>query len=141
VKLAISPNLLETIGAAARRADPCECCGLIEGAVAEDGWRATAVHETRNLARDPARHFLVDPEVQFRLMRRLRGTERDVIGCFHSHPGGRAEPSAHDRESAAEDGFVWLIAAVKPNEEPAFAAFVFDAAQARFERLILSRSG
>ena len=96
---------------AAARAYPNEVCGLIEGVDTSDGWRATAVHESKNLATDPARRFLIDPQVQFDLLRKLRGGETRVIGCFHSHPNGRAEPSATDRAEAYESGFVYLIAA------------------------------
>ncbi|MEY4269196.1 MAG: hypothetical protein RLZZ58_412, partial [Pseudomonadota bacterium] len=32
-----------------------------------------------------------------------------VIGCYHSHPSGRAEPSATDAAMAAGDGQYWLI--------------------------------
>jgi|SRR5262245_41609022 len=96
---------------AAARVYPNEACGLIEGTDAPDGWRATAVHESKNLAADPARHFLIDPQVQFDLMRKLRSGPTRVIGCFHSHPNGPAEPSATDRAEAYESGFVYLIAA------------------------------
>jgi proteasome lid subunit RPN8/RPN11 len=34
-----------------------------------------------------------------------------VIGYFHSHPQGRAEPSTTDRACAAGDGRVWAIIA------------------------------
>ncbi len=141
MKLVIASDLVDAIGRAAANAYPNECCGLIEGVSAEDGWRALAVHEARNLADDPARHFLVDPEIQFRLLRALRGTGREIIGCFHSHPNGRAEPSPRDREGAGEDHFVWVIAGVRADSEPNVAAFVYDAAQSRFERLVLSRTG
>jgi proteasome lid subunit RPN8/RPN11 len=139
--LVIGEELLEAIRAAARRAYPSECCGLIEGAASEDGWRASAVHSAANLAEEPSRHFLIDPDVQFRLMRSLRGTGRDIIGCFHSHPGGDAEPSQRDREGAGESGFLWLIVGAREGEEPEVAAFVFDARANRFEPVTLSQTG
>jgi proteasome lid subunit RPN8/RPN11 len=107
--LIIGADLIEAIGAAAKRSYPSECCGLIEGVATKDGWRAVAIHEARNLAADPARRFLIDPDIQFRLLRALRGTERSIIGCFHSHPDGSAHPSEYDRASASEDGFLWLV--------------------------------
>ena len=43
---------------ARRRAPiPNECCGLIEGMAAEDGWRALDVHETANLAENRGAAF------------------------------------------------------------------------------------
>jgi proteasome lid subunit RPN8/RPN11 len=34
-----------------------------------------------------------------------------VIGCYHSHPNGRAQPSATDLAGANVEDFLWLIAA------------------------------
>jgi proteasome lid subunit RPN8/RPN11 len=95
---------------AAACAYPNECCGLIEGIDLADGWRATGIHEATNIAEDKARRFLIDPKVQFDLMRRLRGSDTRLIGCFHSHPGGGPEPSVADRAEAYESDFLYLIA-------------------------------
>jgi desampylase len=103
--------LRDRIAAQARAAFPRECCGLIEGRRESDLAHATAVHSVRNLAREPDR-FELDPAEQFRLMRSLRGTSRELVGCYHSHPNGRAELSPRDRAGAGEDDFVWLIAGV-----------------------------
>lgn len=108
--------------AEARAAHPNECCGLVEGV----GALVTALHPARNLAAAPDR-FEIDPALQFRLKRE----GRKVIGCYHSHPGGAAEPSPRDAQGASEAGFVWLIAAGE-----AVGAFLWDGA--RFERLELA---
>ncbi len=97
------------IAAAARAAAPRECCGLLEGVRDGEAVRVAAVHPTRNLSQEADR-FAIDPAEQFALLRRLRGTGRAVVGCYHSHPDGRAEPSPRDLAAAAEEGFVWLIA-------------------------------
>lgn len=114
---------------AAARAYPNECCGLIEGETTAEGWRACALHEAANLAENPRRRFLIDPRMQFDLMRKLRGGERRILGCFHSHPDGEAEPSATDAREAMESGFLYLIAAGAPDAGFTLAAYVFDAAK------------
>lgn len=101
---------------AAHTCFPNECCGLIEGRRADDGWHVVQLHEMPNIADDQARNFLIDPQPQIDLLRRLRGTAHAVIGCFHSHPGGLAEPSTTDLERAVDDGFIWLIAAGGPDD-------------------------
>jgi proteasome lid subunit RPN8/RPN11 len=131
-RLLLPEALRAQILEAAKRAHPSECCGLIEGVADENGWSALALHETNNLAGDPSRRFLIDPELQFRLLRRLRGSGRSVIGCFHSHPGGTASPSEQDREEAGEDGFLWLVAAGTPEGGYDLRAHVFDGAERRF---------
>jgi proteasome lid subunit RPN8/RPN11 len=112
--LHLTDELAARVLQAASRAYPNECCGLIEGAHAPDGWRALAIHEAKNIADDPRRRFLIDPQAQFDLMRRLRGADTRIIGCFHSHPDGEAQPSATDRAEAYETGFLYLIAAGSP---------------------------
>jgi desampylase len=109
--LHLPDDLAARVLLAASRAYPNECCGLIEGVVTPDGWRALDIHEAANLAENPKRRFLIDPQVQFDLMRALRQSERRIIGCFHSHPDGEPAPSAADRAEAYERDFLYLIAA------------------------------
>jgi proteasome lid subunit RPN8/RPN11 len=112
-----------------------ECCGLIEGMATPEGWRATALHGSKNIAADPARSFLIDPQVHFDLLHRLRRTDRAIIGCYHSHPGGLGQPSERDRTEAIDDGFVWLIAG-----EGEVNAYLFDARARDFAPLKVYRS-
>jgi proteasome lid subunit RPN8/RPN11 len=123
--LHLSDELAALVLAAAVRAYPLEGCGLIEGVDAEDGWHVLAVHEAANVAQDPSRHFLIDPQVQFNLLRALRGSGRRIIGCFHSHPDGVPEPSATDRASAYEFDFLYLIAAGAPDAGFTLRAYQF----------------
>ncbi len=136
--LHLSQELREEIQFAANAAFPDECCGLIEGFSTADTWHAVAVHRARNLAENPAVRFLVDPQLHFELLRRLRGTERRIIGCFHSHPNGLSAPSENDRAMAIEPNFVWLIAAGTSAEQFSLNAFVFDERSRDFVPLDLS---
>src|SRR6266851_3450598 len=107
MRVFVLPDTLhEQLIAEARAAFPIECCGLIEGAATPEGWRATALHGSKNLATDPVQAFLIDPQVHFGLLRGLRGTDRAIIGCYHSHPFGTGAPSERDRTEAIDDGFV-----------------------------------
>jgi proteasome lid subunit RPN8/RPN11 len=133
--LSLPDSLSRRIAAEASAAAPRECCGLIEGTATGEGWHAMALHASANLACDPERGFLIDPQIQFDALRAARGAGRTIIGCYHSHPGGQTEPSARDRSEAADDGFVWIIAA-----GGALAAYVFDAQVRDFAPLTLRRS-
>jgi desampylase len=96
-----------------------ECCGLIEG-VRDDGiFRITALHPARNLAA-AADRFEIDPRDHLAAGKAARANGRGIIGCYHSHPAGLAEPSARDLAGAAEDNFLWLIVA-----RGEIAAFVY----------------
>jgi desampylase len=135
----------QMLGAAAR-AFPLECCGLIEGIHIGGGWRVTALHEAANVAEDPERRFLIDPQRQFDLMRALRalralrGCETRIIGCFHSHPAGPPEPSATDRAQALEDDFLWLIAGGSADSGFTLQAYIFTE-ESGFARIALNEEG
>ena len=93
----------------ARSAHPRECCGLIEGLREAGRFRITALHPSRNLAKGADR-FDIDPRDQFAAYKTARAQHRAIVGCYHSHPNGRAEPSAADLAGAGEENFLWLIA-------------------------------
>jgi proteasome lid subunit RPN8/RPN11 len=134
-RLHLPKPLADAIVAAAASAYPDEACGLIEGEVCAEGWRAHAVHDAANLAEDPSRHFVVDPSAQFALLRRLRHSEYAIIGCFHSHPDGAPVPSESDRLGAVEDGFLWLIAGGSPQRGFTLALHIFNAQSHSFSQL------
>jgi len=138
-RVILAPDLHDRLIADAAAAFPCECCGLIEGVreippplagevlsrpqAGRGGggqidacmWghevRALAVHPTHNLAMRPDR-FEIDPAAHIALLRRLRGTGRDIVGCYHSHPNGAAGLSDWDRDGAFDEDFLWLVIAV-----------------------------
>ena len=133
----ILPTMLcEQLAAEARAAFPNECCGLIEGVITPEGWHILALHGSKNLASDPARAFLIDPQMHFELLRALRGTDRAIIGCYHSHPNGRGEPSARDRDEAVDDRFILIVVA-----GGAVSAYMFDAGARDFAPLMLRPDG
>lgn len=99
----------QRISAAALAAYPGECCGLLVGRTTADGIIVTRIVPAANLRPEPDR-FELDPAVHLRLQRALRGTAERVVGHYHSHPNGRAEPSATDLAAAHDPDLVWLIA-------------------------------
>ena len=94
----------------AAAAHPRECCGLIAGARAGTDFRVLALHPARNLAVDADR-FDIDPRDHLVASKVARTAGHQIIGCYHSHPDGGAEPSARDLAGAGEENFLWLIAA------------------------------
>jgi proteasome lid subunit RPN8/RPN11 len=91
----------------AEAAHPLECCGLLLGS----GDAIARVKPTANVAAEPARTFEIDPAALIAAERTMRDGGETLIGYYHSHPNGRAEPSACDAASAAADGRLWLIIA------------------------------
>ncbi|WP_070156470.1 Mov34/MPN/PAD-1 family protein [Sphingobium phenoxybenzoativorans] len=102
----ISRSLLERIVALAG-AEDAEICGLLLGKRAE----CTGIVPAANVAQDPAAHFEIDPAVLIAAHRAARTGGAAVLGHYHSHPSGVAEPSATDAAAARPDGALWLIVA------------------------------
>jgi proteasome lid subunit RPN8/RPN11 len=103
--LEISSALLERLLSDTRKSPDREICGLLFGAAE----RIEAVRACANVAADPRRTFEIDPATLLAAHRAARSGGPQVIGHYHSHPSGMAEPSAHDAEAAMGDQAVWLI--------------------------------
>lgn len=89
-------------------ADPDhEVCGLLWGSAD----RIDDIEPAANVADDRSVAFELDPQRLIDAMRTARQGGPAVIGHFHSHPRGPAEPSQRDAACAAADGQLWLIIA------------------------------
>jgi len=95
---------------------PLEICGLLLGpaAVMDGVARIDALAPSPNLAAEEGvDRFEIDPELHLRLRRELRGSDRGVLGLYHSHPNGSAEASRADHMGGRlEPGLIWLIVPV-----------------------------
>jgi proteasome lid subunit RPN8/RPN11 len=99
--LQLTQAQLDQIHATAVSEYPHECCGILIGS-AQSGQRAvTQLVPAANQRQDSLRNrYLIDPAVIYRLESGLRGTERAILGFFHSHPDAPARPSLYDQEHA-----------------------------------------
>ncbi len=99
----VTATLLEE----AARAHPLECCGLLLGR----GARVAAAVPAANVHPAPHDHFELDPQALIAAHRAARAGGPDVLGYYHSHPNGRAQPSLIDHAEASGDGRIWAIVA------------------------------
>jgi len=88
---------------------PHEACGILLGAALVNAARITEARAAANIHPNPHTHFEIDPQALIDAHRAARAGGAAVIGYYHSHPHGPAEPSATDRASASGDGRVWAI--------------------------------
>jgi proteasome lid subunit RPN8/RPN11 len=101
----VTSAVLEGLIAEARAAHPLECCGLLFGSdAAIRSFRSAA-----NVHAAPATRFEIDPQALIDAHRAMRAGGPRLIGYYHSHPIGPAEPSPTDRASAGGDARVWAI--------------------------------
>jgi proteasome lid subunit RPN8/RPN11 len=113
--LRLSAAQAAALAALAEAAYPREACALLVGQDAGDALAVAEIVPAANVATDPDREFELDPAVHIAVLRRLRddaGGTNLIIGHWHSHPNGRAEPSAKDAAMIGDPGLVWLITAV-----------------------------
>ena len=109
----------------AEAAYPREACVLLVGRAEADRIEIAEIVAGDNVAASPEREFEFDPAKHIALLRRLRQSKAPerLVGHWHSHPNGRAEPSAQDAAMANDPGLVWLISAVTDGKAGAPRAF------------------
>ena len=101
----IATTALATIRADVAANAGREACGLLLG----QGAHVEVAQACRNVAADPARRFEIDPAALLAAHRAARGGGPQVLGHYHSHPGGSPVPSPRDAADAPPDGALWLI--------------------------------
>ncbi|WP_343809035.1 M67 family metallopeptidase [Alteraurantiacibacter aestuarii] len=91
--------------AEAARAAPHECCGILLGA----GNHVRTARPAANIDPSPHSRFEIDPQALVDAHRAARAGGPQVLGYYHSHPGGPPRPSATDAAMAGGDGRIWAI--------------------------------
>ncbi len=129
--LRISGAVLADIAAHALLEAPRECCGLLVGS---EG-RVDANVRTPNLEPGVGR-FLVDPAAHFALIKRLRGTGREIVGAYHSHPRSGPRPSPSDMAEAFSDDFLGVIVSLMGEGGPVVRAYRFRNGEAQELRVL-----
>lgn len=104
-QIEVTREVIERLTGEAKHALPDEACGLLLGR--EE--RIDHVVPARNVHATPYTHFEIDPQALVDAFRGERDGGPRVVGYYHSHPHGPAEPSAIDREQASGDGRIWAI--------------------------------
>jgi proteasome lid subunit RPN8/RPN11 len=122
MKLRLAVGQLDEIIAQARAAYPAEACGLLVG-TGRHSLTVTRVVPAANLLADQPGRFELDPIVRLVAEKQCRATKERVIGHWHSHPDGRAVPSATDLEMAYETNLIWLIVATSVTGPTIIKAF------------------
>ena len=116
----ISAKLIAEIEAAARKGAPIEQCGLLVGRPADRQILSQVQMTNVDQSED---HFTMDPKEQFAVAKRLRDTETEVVGNWHSHPFSPARPSDEDIKFAADETAIYGLASVMEESKTPFNLF------------------
>jgi len=112
LRLRLSETKLAKLRELAEAGYPHEVCGLLTGRLNDKGWQVEQIRAVANLNQERAAdRFQLDPAAYQAIDRELRGSDREIIGVYHSHPDCPAKPSPTDLESAWE-GFAYPIISV-----------------------------
>lgn len=92
----------------ARDGAPEEVVGALAGhrgdpSTVERAYPATNASET------PETRYEIAPDEEIELLDRIDAADLDVVGFYHSHPRGPAEPSETDERLAAWLGYSYVI--------------------------------
>jgi proteasome lid subunit RPN8/RPN11 len=108
VALTLPAAVRRAILAHAERDAPRECCGLLIGR----SGRVLHAAAMRNISASPRVRFRIDPREHIVLRRELRrlSPALEIVGVYHSHPAGPAEPSPRDRREAHYREWLYVLA-------------------------------
>lgn len=98
-----------------------EVCGLLSA----KGTKVVSAYKVKNISKQPASNFHMQPEGQIMAMMTMRQHNEQFCAIYHSHPRSEAIPSIKDREQAAYPGTAYLIISLL-NKIPEICAYHFD---------------
>lgn len=113
----ITEDAQRSIEAFARHALPAECCGVLVGTDAAHAAIEAAWELPNQALRHRSAQFEIDPKALYAYTVRARALQLDIVGFFHSHPGGTAQPSRRDvRLGSGWPGYVNAIFAFETGD-------------------------
>lgn len=123
----LTPGHVRAIEDHARETYPEECCGFLVGADG-DPKRVQETRRATNVVReDRGRRYMIDPREILTLDRQNRGTGRDLLGFYHSHPDHPARPSDFDLANAAWPGYSYVILSIVDRHPNDLRSWLLDA--------------
>ena len=123
-KLHVSNSIISSLVEHADKSLPLESAALLFGMIEEDEYFVSESYCVSNAA-NSSTTFLVDPELQYKLMMDAESRGFTMVGIFHSHPvKSPAFPSTTDLENMKLNPVVWLVAS-KQTGSWTYAAYLF----------------
>lgn len=118
---------------------PQEACGLLLGCDDGEGsYSITSFVPSPNLSHHPEKSFEIDPSLIIHYQKESRSSGRQIIGHYHSHPDGKAEPSQRDQDQNYDPDLVWVIVEVRNKEVKAMNVFATDKSSGKLKAIPLN---
>jgi proteasome lid subunit RPN8/RPN11 len=109
-RLVLARGALADLAAVVEAAGAEEACGALLGVARDGGVAVDRVVPLRNARGGRGGFSITDAELR-RARRAAARCGLDVVGIYHSHPGGGIVPSAADRAGLARASVPWLVLA------------------------------
>lgn len=120
--LVCSTAVREAVLTHARDGHPEEVCGVLGGEHGDEESHADTLERVENVAATPRTRYELDPEGHLAAMEAIEAAGREVVGFYHSHPAGPAEPSETDAAQATWAGYSYVVVALG-QAEPSVGAW------------------
>lgn len=93
---------------------PDEACGVLVGNLRE---KTADVSEAIPMSNQlsSSKKFVISPNELYHVWMDMENKGKQILGAYHSHPGGDASPSLNDETSMKDTSFVWLIIGASDN--------------------------
>jgi proteasome lid subunit RPN8/RPN11 len=104
---------------------PCECCGVLVGSPAAEGWTVIYAIRASNIRTDsPRNRYAIAPPEIVRIMREAQKDGLEIAGFYHSHPDHPAMWSQTDLAEAHWLGCSYLITGVAAGQAATSDSFI-----------------
>lgn len=104
---------------------PQECCGVLLGRTAADGWQIeSAVPAANARVESPRSQFEIAPQELVKIAQQARNRGLEIAGFYHSHPDHPAHWSAADLADAHWLGCCYVITQVVAGKAAVTHAFL-----------------
>ena len=134
----MTPAVYESLRIHGEESYPSECCGVLLGRSAPEGWRVVAAVRAGNACTDSAHNrYSIAPKELVGIEREARRQGLEIAGFYHSHPDHPAQWSATDFAEAHWLGCSYLITEVAQGKAAVSNSFLLTGAreeEKRFEQ-------
>jgi len=117
----IPEHVLDAMIAQARAEAPVEACGILAGT----GARVEKLYTMTN-ADGSSDHFMMLPEEQFAVVKKMRSAGLKMLAIYHSHPQTPARPSQEDIRLALTPDVTHVILSLQDAARPVVKGFRID---------------
>lgn len=101
---------------------PNEACGLLGGALDENGKTVSEVYLLTNIDASNE-HFSMDPKEQLAAVKDMRSKGITLLGNWHSHPESPSRPSDEDKRLAHDSKASYMILSLMDRANPVLNSF------------------